>query len=153
MLAAGIASTGPLARRLFFLGWTEEQALVMRLRGKGLVVFTGCGHQALATLLEMVRKMSSQPIYAIGGGLHLPLTEGRLKKMGIDLQMIIGTGKMPWGRITEADVELVVDAIRSAKPKYLFLSGHDSCDEALRRLAASSGSETTVLEAGANYRI
>ena len=44
LLPAGIATTGPLARSLFFLGFTEEQALVANVRNKGLVVITGCGH-------------------------------------------------------------------------------------------------------------
>jgi 7,8-dihydropterin-6-yl-methyl-4-(beta-D-ribofuranosyl)aminobenzene 5'-phosphate synthase len=43
-LAAGIFSTGPLARSLFFNGWTEEQALFACIKDKGLMVFTGCGH-------------------------------------------------------------------------------------------------------------
>ena len=38
MLAAGIGTTGPLARSLFFLGLCEEQALVARIQDKGLVV-------------------------------------------------------------------------------------------------------------------
>ena len=41
LLTAGIASSGPLARSLFIMGFTEEQALVARVKGKGLVVFTG----------------------------------------------------------------------------------------------------------------
>ena len=39
MLAAGVASTGPLTRSLFLMGWTEEQAIVARLKDKGMVVF------------------------------------------------------------------------------------------------------------------
>lgn len=153
ILAAGIASTGPLARRLFFLGWVEEQALVVRLKGKGLVVFTGCGHPTLATILRMVRKMSSDPIYAIGGGLHLPLTGGRLRVPGIDLQTIVGTGKPPWRRIDRTDVEATAAAIREAGAKRLLLSAHDACDEALCLLSRAIDGRVEVVEAGGVYRL
>lgn len=153
VLHAGIATTGPLARRLFFLGWTEEQALVARLRGKGLVVLTGCGHPTLPTILDMVRKMSGEPIYAIGGGLHLPLTGGRLKLPGIDLQTVVGTGKVPWRRIDETDVAATLAAIESARPRRLLLSSHDTCDEALLRLSAASGDDAHALEAGGVYQL
>jgi len=73
MLAAGVASTGPLARSLFFFGWTEEQAIVARIKDKGLVVFTGCGHPTIETIIQMVRKLSDEPLYAVGGGLHFPI--------------------------------------------------------------------------------
>jgi len=153
LLTGGIASTGPLARRLFFLGWVEEQALVMRLRGKGLVIFAGCGHPTLPVILKMVRRMSSEPVYAIGGGLHLPLTQGRERRAGIDLQTILGTGKPPWKRINETDIALVAEAIRGANPKRVLLSAHDSCDEALERLADAVDSDVEVLEAGGVYRL
>jgi hypothetical protein len=98
----------------------------------------------LPTLLEMVRKIFAEPIYAIGGGFHLPLAEGRLKRCGIDLRTIPGTGRMPWSRINRDDVEATVAAIRSAEPKRLLLSAHGTDDEALRRLATATACETTV---------
>ena len=68
MLPAGIASTGPLSRSLFFMGWTEEQAIVARLKDKGLVVITGCGHPTIETILQMVKQLSDEP--------YMPLAEG-----------------------------------------------------------------------------
>jgi len=153
LLTGGIASTGSLARRLFFLGWTEEQALVIRLKGKGLVVFTGCGHPTLPVILRMVRKMTSEPIYAIGGGLHYPIAGGRMSLPGIDAQTIMGTGLPPWRRITEKDLDAVIETIHAEKPKRLYLSAHDTCDHALERLAHETGAEAVVLEAGGIYRI
>ncbi len=55
LLTAGITSTGPLARSLFILGFTEEQALLARVKGKRLVVFTGCGHPTIEVVLDTVR--------------------------------------------------------------------------------------------------
>jgi 7,8-dihydropterin-6-yl-methyl-4-(beta-D-ribofuranosyl)aminobenzene 5'-phosphate synthase len=128
MLAAGIGTTGPLARSLFFLGLCEEQALVARV-------------------------ISDEPLYAIAGGLHFPVTASRFQKRGIQLQMFLGTGKPPWRRITEDDLTRTIAHISDAAPKRVLLSAHDTCDHALSRLAGESHADTTVLEAGQTYRL
>jgi 7,8-dihydropterin-6-yl-methyl-4-(beta-D-ribofuranosyl)aminobenzene 5'-phosphate synthase len=153
MLAAGVASTGPLARSLFFFGWTEEQALVARLKGKGLVVITGCGHPTIERIIEMVRKLSGEPIYAVGGGLHFPITDSPLKRRGIKIQMIVGTGKPPWRRVTDADVSRTIDSLNAAGPRRVFLSAHDTCDYAIARFKDGLRCETDVLRAGATYQL
>ncbi len=61
-LAPGIATTGPIARQLFLLGWTPEQALIVNVAGKGIVVIVGCGHQALTRLISRVRSLTDEPI-------------------------------------------------------------------------------------------
>ena len=153
MLAAGVASTGPLARSLFFFGWTEEQALVARLKGKGLVVITGCGHPTIETIMEMVKKISDQPVYAVGGGLHFPITDSPIQRRGLKLQMIFGTGKPPWKRLTDADVSRTIDSLNAAGPQRVFLSAHDTCDYALDRFQHGLKGQTEVLRAGAMYRL
>jgi 7,8-dihydropterin-6-yl-methyl-4-(beta-D-ribofuranosyl)aminobenzene 5'-phosphate synthase len=153
LLTAGIASTGPLARSLFVLGFTEEQALLARLKDKGLVVFTGCGHPTIQVVLEMVERLCHEPVYAIGGGLHFPVTNGRGNRAGIQLQAVVGTGKPPWQRITDADLSQAIAAINAVKPTSVYLSAHDTCDHALERLGRELDAETEVLEAGATYRL
>jgi 7,8-dihydropterin-6-yl-methyl-4-(beta-D-ribofuranosyl)aminobenzene 5'-phosphate synthase len=153
MLAAGIGTTGPLARSLFFLGLCEEQALVARIRDKGVIVITGCGHPTVEVILEMVRHLSDEPLYAIAGGLHFPVTESRFQRRGIQLQMFLGTGKPPWKRITEDDLSRTIAHINEAAPKRVLLSAHDTCDHALDRLAGELDAETEVLEAGQTYRL
>lgn len=153
MLEAGIASTGPLARSLYFFGFTEEQALVAHLEGKGLVVITGCGHPTIEVILRMVRHLSDEPLYAVGGGLHFPVTRGRGNYAGFQLQMIVGTGKPWWERVTDDDLTRTIQAIRNEKPRRLFLSAHDTCDHALRRISREVEAEVEVLKAGATYRI
>jgi hypothetical protein len=37
-----------------------------RLKSKGLAVFTGCGHPTIEVILEMVRRLSDEPLYAFG---------------------------------------------------------------------------------------
>jgi len=152
LLTAGIASTGPLARRLFMLGHTEEQALLARVKGKGLVVFTGCGHPTIEVILNMVKRLSDEPLYAVGGGLHFPVTDGRGNRAGIKVQTIFGTGKPPWQRITDDDLSRTIAAINAAGPKEVYLSGHDTCDYALDRMTKELTAETRVLKAGATYR-
>lgn len=151
ILEAGIVSTGPLARSLFMFGYTEEQALVIKLKGKGLVVFTGCGHPTIEVILKMVRKLSDEPIYAIGGGLHFPIGNGRGNKAGIQFQTIIGTGKPPWKKINISDIDRTIAAINSANPKKVFLSAHDSSDYALEYFTKKLDAETHILTAGESY--
>ncbi len=153
MLAAGVASTGPLARSLFLMGWSEEQAIVARLKNKGLVVFTGCSHPTIETIVKMVKRISDEPIYAIGGGLHFPITDSPLRKPGLKAQMIWGTGKPPWKRLTDDDLTRTVDNLNAIKPKHVFLSAHDTCDYAIDRFKNELKSETKVLRAGATYQL
>lgn len=153
LLAAEIASIGPLARGLFFFGWTEEQALLARVKGQGLVVFSGCGHPTIEVILEMVHRLSNEPVYAIGGGLHFPVTSGRGRYKGIQAQMIFGTGKPPWRRVTDDDLSQTIRSINAASPKKVFLSVHDTCDYALKRFENELEADTCVLRAGASYRL
>ena len=153
MLTAGIASIGPLARSLFFFGWTEEQALLARLKDRGLVIFSGCGHPTIEVILEMMHRLSSEPIYAIGGGLHFPVTGGRNKYKGIQMQMLVGTGKPPWQRVTDDDLSRTIRSINAASPQRVFLSAHDTCDYALKRFKDELKADTHILRTGASYRL
>jgi 7,8-dihydropterin-6-yl-methyl-4-(beta-D-ribofuranosyl)aminobenzene 5'-phosphate synthase len=153
MLAAGIASSGPLARSLFFFGWTEEQALIARIKNKGLVVFCGCGHPTVEVILKMVQSLSNAPIYAIGGGLHFPLTGGRGKYPGIQPQVIFGADKPPWQRLTDNDLSNVINNINTVGPEKVFLSAHDTCDYGLKRFESELRAEAIVLKAGATYQL
>lgn len=56
----------------------DDQALVMNVRDKGLVVLTGCGHAGLVNTLRYARKLTGvDRLYAVIGGFHLngPLFE------------------------------------------------------------------------------
>lgn len=152
LLTGGIATTGPLARSLFFLGLTEEQALIAHLKGKGLVIFTGCGHPTIELIVQMVSRLSKEPIYIIGGGLHFPITGGRGNRAGIQFQTVIGTGKPVWQRVTDDDLSSTITAINKFNPSKVFLSSHDSCDHSLTRMKQELKAETEVLKAGKTYR-
>jgi 7,8-dihydropterin-6-yl-methyl-4-(beta-D-ribofuranosyl)aminobenzene 5'-phosphate synthase len=153
ILCAGIASTGPLARGLFFFGWTEEQALVFNIKNKGLVIFTGCGHPTLEVIIEMVKKISDTKIYAIGGGLHFPIKNGRGNYLGVQVQRIIGTGKKPWENISEEDLKRTISTINESGAEKVFLSPHDSCDYSLNILEKGLNTKTYILTAGETYKL
>jgi 7,8-dihydropterin-6-yl-methyl-4-(beta-D-ribofuranosyl)aminobenzene 5'-phosphate synthase len=56
----------------------DDQALIANVRGKGLVVLTGCGHSGIVNILRYVTKLTGEPsIHAVIGGFHLtgPLFE------------------------------------------------------------------------------
>ncbi len=153
ILPGGMLTTGPLARSLFFMGWTEEQALVANIKGKGLAVFTGCGHQTIQLLTRFIRRLSDIPIYAIGGGLHCPVTNGRGNIAGVQVQRMIGTGKPPWEKITDGDLSEIIESINAANPKRVFLSAHDSCDHSISRLTKELTADVETLVAGGTYEL
>ena len=50
----------------------DDQALIMDVRDKGLVVLTGCGHSGIVNTLRYGRKLTGvETIYAVIGGFHL----------------------------------------------------------------------------------
>jgi 7,8-dihydropterin-6-yl-methyl-4-(beta-D-ribofuranosyl)aminobenzene 5'-phosphate synthase len=50
----------------------DDQALVASVRGRGLVVLTGCGHSGIVNILRYVRKLTGEDrIHAVIGGFHL----------------------------------------------------------------------------------
>jgi 7,8-dihydropterin-6-yl-methyl-4-(beta-D-ribofuranosyl)aminobenzene 5'-phosphate synthase len=152
LLPSGIATTGPLSRSLFFFGLLNEQALVLNLKGKGLIVFTGCGHPTIELILKMVRRISDLPIYAIGGGLHFPLKKSRGARAGIQAQMIFGTGKPPWKKIDDQDLSDTIAFLNNSPPKKIYLSAHDSCDYAIDRMKNEIAATTEILNAGKTYK-
>jgi 7,8-dihydropterin-6-yl-methyl-4-(beta-D-ribofuranosyl)aminobenzene 5'-phosphate synthase len=56
----------------------DDQAAVLNVRDKGLVVLTGCGHAGIVNILRYARKLTGvERVYAVIGGFHLngPLFE------------------------------------------------------------------------------
>ncbi len=135
------------------MGPTREQSLIARIRGKGIVVITGCGHPTIKTILAMVKRLTNEHVYSVVGGLHLPVTDSPLKRPGLKVQMIWGTGKPPWQRITDKEVDQAVHALNQAEVKHLYLSGHDICGYAIDRLDREVQADVVCLEAGHTYRI
>ena len=110
-LAAGCWATGAIPRLSFERAGTprslayrqgtqflrdhmeDDQALVMHLPDRGLVVLTGCAHAGLVNTVEYARKISGvERVWAILGGFHL-------------------------GRAEASDVERTLDEIISFEPR------------------------------------
>ena len=153
VVAAGLATTGPLSRPLFIEGSIEEQALVARLRGKGTVVITGCGHPGLGVLVEMARRISPGRFHAIVGGLHYPLTASRWNAAGVELQRLFGTGRPPWSPISDTDLDAAIALLNALAVDRLLISAHDSCDHTLDRFGSELSAKCEVLAAGRTLRI
>ncbi|KAI9150527.1 MFS transporter prlG [Paramyrothecium foliicola] len=50
----------------------DERYVVCHLRGKGLIIFTGCGHAGVVnTVLDAQRLCPNVPVYCVAGGYHL----------------------------------------------------------------------------------
>lgn len=50
----------------------DDQALVVNLRGRGLVVLTGCGHAGVINILRHAQRLTgTDRVHALLGGLHL----------------------------------------------------------------------------------
>lgn len=127
-LFEGIASIGTIDTAICFMGLTAEQALAVNVKGKGIVLIVGCGHQRIERIIKRTRDLFELPIYGIIGGLHYPVETSRMK---CNMQKIIGTGKLPWQRISKTEVKEAIVELDQTNPSIIGISAHDSCDWAL----------------------
>jgi 7,8-dihydropterin-6-yl-methyl-4-(beta-D-ribofuranosyl)aminobenzene 5'-phosphate synthase len=50
----------------------DDQALILNVRGKGLVVLTGCGPAGVVNIARYARRLTGdQPLHGLLGGFHL----------------------------------------------------------------------------------
>jgi 7,8-dihydropterin-6-yl-methyl-4-(beta-D-ribofuranosyl)aminobenzene 5'-phosphate synthase len=84
----------PVQQALVDGAWTpdplvlNDQALVVDVKGKGLVVMTGCGHAGVVNICRYVHRLvRERPLYAVLGGFHLngPLFEPLIPQVCADL--------------------------------------------------------------------
>ena len=67
----------------------DDQAIVINVRDKGLIVLTGCGHAGIVNICRYARRLTGdQPLYAAMGGFHLngPVFEPLIPRVLDDLQ-------------------------------------------------------------------
>jgi 7,8-dihydropterin-6-yl-methyl-4-(beta-D-ribofuranosyl)aminobenzene 5'-phosphate synthase len=66
----------------------DDQALIVKVRDRGLVVITGCGHAGVVNIARYAQRLTGgQPLYALLDGLHLggPLFEPLIPRVLDDL--------------------------------------------------------------------
>jgi 7,8-dihydropterin-6-yl-methyl-4-(beta-D-ribofuranosyl)aminobenzene 5'-phosphate synthase len=149
-LATGVYSIGPIARSLWLMGLTREQALAVNVEGKGIVLIIGCGHQTLERAVARCEALFDVPLYGVIGGLHFLVTGSR---MPYGMQRVIGTGKPPWRFVSRADVQATVEHLRAKDPALVALSPHDSCDWAVGAFKNAFGDRYRDVAVGAEIAV
>jgi len=152
-LAEGVATTGAIPRNLYLMGYTLEQSLAVRVKNKGIVIIIGCGHPTVERIVERVKMLFDDPVYAIIGGLHFPVHGGRIMAGPINLQSLVGTDRPPWQAIGEADVDNTIAVIKKISPALVSLSPHDSSDWSLERFKAAFGDRYKDVKVGTPIQI
>lgn len=69
----------------------DDQALIVNIRDKGLLVITGCGHAGVVNICRYARRLTKdRPLHAIIGGFHLngPLFEPLIPQVLEDLDAL-----------------------------------------------------------------
>jgi 7,8-dihydropterin-6-yl-methyl-4-(beta-D-ribofuranosyl)aminobenzene 5'-phosphate synthase len=143
----GLASTGPIPRRLM-LGRIDEQALVIHVKGRGLVAIVGCGHQTVPKLLAHIQETFDEPLIGLVGDVHYPAPEGRLFIAGVDAQRWLASGDGPFAPIGPAQVGDELDLL-SSRLEFIALGSHDTSDEAQLLARAHFGDRFEPVVSGA----
>ena len=145
VVGPGVAVLPPLPRMLFWLGPIAEQALVVNVRGRGLVLITGCGHPEIERTLAAAEKVVDAPVHAVIGGLHLPV-----HPLGTPLrpQAVLGNPNWPWRPISEQDAWSVIQTIKERGPGLVALSGHDSTPWTIEAFGHAFGDHYRTLRVG-----
>jgi 7,8-dihydropterin-6-yl-methyl-4-(beta-D-ribofuranosyl)aminobenzene 5'-phosphate synthase len=144
-LAEGVASTGPLTRAIWLMGPVAEQALLVDVEGKGVVMIVGCGHPLLSRLVARAQAVTGRPLYGVVGGLHFPVTASRVGKGG---QIILGNGKLPWQRIRRSEAGDAARLLADLGVSLVALSGHDSCDWSIAAFGRALGDHCRTVRVG-----
>jgi 7,8-dihydropterin-6-yl-methyl-4-(beta-D-ribofuranosyl)aminobenzene 5'-phosphate synthase len=107
----------------------DDQALVVNLRDKGLVVLTGCGHAGVVNIVRHAQRLTGVPrLHALVGGLHLS------------------------GRAFEPIIGRTVDALTEAGPA-LLVPGHCTGWRAQHALAAALPDAWVPGSSGSAYKL
>ncbi|MFO7989923.1 MAG: MBL fold metallo-hydrolase [Desulfotignum sp.] len=147
-LKPGIFSIGTIPRYLFLMERTLENALAVHVKGKGIVLIVGCGHQTIERVIDRAKALFDEPIHGIIGGLHYPVNGGRILLGPINIQRIVGSDTPPWQGIRETDVENAIAAIQQVSPRMVALSPHDTSDWAIDRFRQAFGSAYVDVKVG-----
>lgn len=150
VIAPGVALLPPLPRMLFWPGYITEQAMLVNVRGFGLVLISGCGHPPIEKILAVTEQALDVPIQAVVGGLHLPVHASRTPLVP---QAVLGSPYPPWRPISERDVVHVLDEIEARGPRLVALSGHDSTPWTFGAFTTRFGDRYRTLRAGEELTI
>jgi 7,8-dihydropterin-6-yl-methyl-4-(beta-D-ribofuranosyl)aminobenzene 5'-phosphate synthase len=104
----------------------EDQAIAINVKGKGLVVVSGCAHAGIVNTVEYAREISGvERVWAVIGGFHL-------------------------ARSTEEEIEATIEAIEAFEP-ILVVPSHCTGFEAVRRFAERMPQRFVLSLVGTTY--
>lgn len=142
-LFPGVASTGPMPAHLYYLGMIHEQALLVSLADRGVVLISGCGHPGIVEMVRLAGRITGQRVFAVVGGLHLIATRGRSRT-----QKYLAANQPPWSIPGVGGVRRIVEQLRDLGVERLAPSAHDSCDAALSIMQDVFGDGYVEVRAG-----
>jgi 7,8-dihydropterin-6-yl-methyl-4-(beta-D-ribofuranosyl)aminobenzene 5'-phosphate synthase len=145
VVAQGVAVLPPLNANMFWFGPVAEQALVINVRGFGLVLVSGCGHPRIERMLAVTERVLDVPIKGIVGGLHLPVHPFGTPLL---LQGTLGNPNWPWKPMSEQDVVTVIREITLRGPHFVALSSHDSTPWTYDAFGTAFGDQYRTLHVG-----
>lgn len=148
IIASGVYTIGNIPRHLFIMGYVEEQALALRLEGKGIVLIVGCGHQTIQRIIERTKQLFDENIYAVIGGLHYPiLKKGEISLLSI-VQFIVGSDNAPWNGLSKKDVFEAIESIKAENVAFVGLSPHDSSAWSINEFKKVFGNKYVDIKVG-----
>ena len=145
-LFPGLASTGPLPAHMYFMGSVKEQALLIPVTGKGLILVTGCGHPEIVEMVRASNRITGMKVFAVVGGLHLMCSAGRSR-----LQKFIGATDAPWAGKGEEGIRQIAEELLYMGVRQIAPSAHDTCDVALGILRDTFSDGYLEVKAGAEH--
>ena len=146
-IGQGVATTGLIPRQLV-VGWIEEHSLVVNVEGLGGVIIVGCGHQPVPNLIARFEDSFDFPLYAIVGGLHFPVPDGRMNLGPVNVQRRFASGDGFFQPITMEEVEEQIELLRSYDLGLIAVGGHDSSDAVIERVRDAFGLAHRYLRVG-----
>ncbi|MGE5417820.1 MAG: MBL fold metallo-hydrolase [Acidobacteriota bacterium] len=144
MIGKDFASSGPLAQQMYVPGTVYEQALMINVKGKGLVLVSGCGHPQINTMVEKAEAITGQPVYAVVGGTHLYYTTVE----SAFWRRIMGSTKVFALGLSRAEVENTVDKLKAQGVQKVYISAHDADQASLKIFESRFVKDFAVIKVG-----
>jgi 7,8-dihydropterin-6-yl-methyl-4-(beta-D-ribofuranosyl)aminobenzene 5'-phosphate synthase len=105
----------------------DDQAIIMKIKDKGLVIITGCGHAGIINTLNYAKELTGEDrIYSVLGGMHLS------------------------GGLFEPIIPTTVEELEKVKPKFV-VPCHCSGLKAITEIARKMPSAFIQNSVGTNY--
>ena len=105
----------------------DDQAIIMKVKDKGLVIITGCGHAGIINTLNYAKELTGEDrIYSVLGGMHLS------------------------GGLFEPIIPTTVEELEKVKPKFV-VPCHCSGLKAISEIARKMPSAFIQNSVGTNY--